>query len=623
MLTIGLDFETFYSQDYSLRAMTPVEYIQDPRFECFGASVIIGGVSAFVEAADLGDYLRGLGKIAIVSHNALFDMCLLAWRFDIVPELMIDTLGMARAWLGGELKHFSLDALAKHLGLGQKTGAIAQAKGMRWKDIKANRAYYQTYIDYAINDVELCFQAYLKMLRQGFPMKELFIQDMVLRCAVEPKFQSNKLVLYQHLVDVKAAKENLMAKVGITDRGELLSNEKFAECLRQLGVDPPMKKSPATGKDTYAFAKNDPEFIELDEEGSAEVQALVSARLGVKSTIEETRTQRFINVANCQWPDKLSWFPMPLANGAAHTHRLGGTWKLNVQNMGRGSKLRDSLEAPAGFEVVAGDSAQIEARFVAEFCGQRDLVNAFDRGDDAYSNFATDVFGFKVNKKEHPVERFVGKQCILGLGFGLGGVKFRKNIKALSKNQLGQVIDLNDIESDRIVKLYRARFPMIPRMWRRLQNIIPEMCSRDCNMQVGPVTFLYQKVRLPSGLYLYYNNLRFENGEWLFEHNGMTKRLYGGKLLENIIQALARTVTMYAALRIQRTLRKLDRGNAGFEWRGLAHQCHDELVYVVPEYLRQWMQDLLMEEMCIRPDWAPMLPLAAECNYGRSYGDAK
>ena len=98
-MQIVLDFETYYDSEYSLRKMTPVEYIFDPRFEVIGCAVKIGDDrTTWMSEQELNVFLMGLPeKVIMISHNALFDMCILAWKFGYIPDLMIDTLGMARA----------------------------------------------------------------------------------------------------------------------------------------------------------------------------------------------------------------------------------------------------------------------------------------------------------------------------------------------------------------------------------------------------------------------------------------------------------------------------------------------------------------------------------------------
>jgi hypothetical protein len=624
MQTIYLDFETYYSNEYSLRKMTPVEYILDPRYETIGAAIAIDdGEPFWLGEAEFRQWVldnyQELLNSKIVSHNALFDMCILEWRYSLVPKLMIDTLGMARAKCAYNTNSLSLSSLATHFGIGVKGDAIMKVAGMNAVAMK-QAGVYQALADYALNDVDLCREIYRRL--QPYPVTELVIQDMVLRCAVQPSFTLNSNLLAEHLHEVRMSKEALLFKAGLTSRDDLMSNEKFAQALRNFGVEPPMKTSLTTGKATYAFSKTDPAFLELEEHDNPDVQALVSARLGLKSTLEESRTEKFLRIANLQWPDgKCAIMPIPLRYSGAHTHRLSGDWGINMQNLPRGGKLRKALVAPEGFSVVAADAAQIEARMVAWFAGEQKLVDQFAAGEDVYCSFASVVFGRTITKADKK-ERWIGKTAVLGLGYGMGWMKFQSTVKILSKNQLGEQIELDDAEAQRIVTAYRTTYPKIPATWHMLNSHLSFMASayEDEHNCIGPVTsgvtIYRERIDLPSGLSLYYHKLRQEDGQWVFDF-GRTKnkRIFGGKLLENIVQALARIVVMDAALRLRKKL-------STYEIQ-LSGQVHDELIYIVPDDMVAVVTKLVLDEMSTAPKWAEGLPLSAEAEAGPSYGDAK
>jgi hypothetical protein len=135
MRTIFLDFETYWDQQYSLRNMTPVQYILDPRFEVQLLTVRdgLGGTTYHIDGPDVAEFFRTLPQeVAVVSYNALFDMCICAWVYGYVPKLMIDMLGVARARLGGQMRSLSLDKVAKHLGADQGvTGALRSVRDLR------------------------------------------------------------------------------------------------------------------------------------------------------------------------------------------------------------------------------------------------------------------------------------------------------------------------------------------------------------------------------------------------------------------------------------------------------------------------------------------------------------
>lgn len=626
MKILFLDFETYWDQHYTLRTMTPVEYILDPRFEVQGLAYKWYGQKAkWVDGPDVEAFFKSLPReVMIVTHNALFDMCICAWIYGYVPKMMCDTLGVARAKLGALLARLSLAAVAKHLGLGSKGDGLANTKGLRFDQIKAS-IWYETFVDYGLNDVELCAGIYEKLVVEGkFPVQELIIMDSVLRCAVQPQFILNQTVLSEHLFAIQQEKEFSLAQAmlaGVNGKEDLMSNDKFAALLRSLGVDPPMKISALTGRQTYAFAKTDTEFNALLEHENIAVQVVVAARLGHKSTIEETRTQRFLTISNLLWRDNevtpggnTMAMPMPLRYSGAHTHRLSGDWSLNVQNLSRGGKLRRALMASAGYVVVAVDSSQIEARMVAWLSRCMKLLAAFEEGRDVYSEFASEVFGFPVTKA-NVAERFVGKQSILGLGYGLGDVKFTRNIPVLSRLQIGQAIEMSDEEGLRVVQTYRRTYPEIPQTWKMLNNLIGIALSGGNVVKFGPVQFEKGRILLPSGLDLQYPSLYNADGQWMFTLQGKPKKIYGGALMENISQSLARIVIMDAAVRIRARLSKY-----GIR---LALQVHDELVYVVKQEVAHVVKQIVLEEMNRRPVWAPDLPLASEAGIGPNYGEAK
>ena len=348
------------------------------------------------------------------------------------------------------------------------------------------------------------------------------------------------------------------------------------------------------------------------------VQALVAARLGLKSTIEESRTERLLAISRLHWGHLgyAGLMPIPLRFSGAHTHRLSGDWKLNMQNLPvrKGNLIRSTLTAPPGHKVVAIDSSQIEARLVAWLCGARDLLEQFANKLDPYSIFASFVFGRTITKADK-AERFLGKTSILGMGFGVGWKKFQNTVKVSSLEQTGVQITLTDEEANRFVNTYRHVNHQVPTTWRILNDNIRILAGGSGSFSTGPCTFYPGRIRLPSGLDLKYHDLHNTGDGWVYSYGGKPRRLYGGALLENIIQALARIIISDASTRIRARLSVL-----GIH---LALQVHDELVYIVPDEFVPAVQALLTEEMDRRPAWAPDLPLASECSYGQTYGDCK
>ena len=408
MNLLCLDFETYYDKDYSLTKMTTEEYIRSPLFEIIGVAVSVNGAepewfSGSMDATAL--WLRKFDweNSMVLAHNAMFDMSILNWQCGgIRPKRIADTLSMARALHGTEVRG-SLAYLAEHYAVGVKGEEVVKAIGKRRQDFSETEL--TAYAAYCRNDVSLTVDIF-KIMADGFVASEMGLIDLTIRMFSEPKLTINSIDLLEHLGNIKADKEKLLDRVGIT-RKELMSNNKFAEVLRKVGVVPPTKISKTTGKRTHAFAKNDENFKALLSHHNPDVQALVAARLGVKSTLEETRTQRFIGIAG------RGLMPVPLRYYAAHTGRWGGDDKLNLQNLPRTSPLKKSILAPEGHVIIDADSSQIEARTLAWLAGEQDLVDAFAYGKDVYRLMAAKIYNTSpaaVSKEQ----RFVGKVTVLG-----------------------------------------------------------------------------------------------------------------------------------------------------------------------------------------------------------------
>ena len=409
---VTIDFETYYDKDYSLSKMTTEAYVRSPDFEIIGVGVKVNHYPTDWYSGDNpGKFLKSLdySKRAILCHNTAFDGAILSWHFGIKPRLWLDTLSMARplhnVTVGG-----SLAKLAAHYGLGKKGDEVVAALGKRRKDFTA--ADLAQYGEYCKNDVNLTYALWNKM-KVGFPASELMVIDQTLRMYTEPVIELDVPLLEKHLEEVRARKLTLIRDLGNGPMSEeevrnmLMSNDKFAEYLTLLGVEPPRKVSPTTGKETWAFAKTDKGMTDLLEYPDERVQNVAAARLGVKSTIEETRTESLIGVAG------RGRLPIMLNYYGAHTGRFSGGDKLNLQNLpSRGNTtIRRALKAPEKQSLIACDSSQIEARMVAWVAGQDDLVQAFREKRDVYSEFASEVYGRTITKADK-TERFVGKTCI-------------------------------------------------------------------------------------------------------------------------------------------------------------------------------------------------------------------
>jgi DNA polymerase len=214
------------------------------------------------------------------------------------------------------------------------------------------------------------------------------------------------------------------------------------------------------------------------------------------------------------------------------------------------------------------------------------------------------------------------------LGYQSGAAKFKDTLWVDTYDDPDGAIEISDAEALNVVENYRSKYASIKATWRWLQKVWIPLLAGDTIMDPATkkayvLPLAYSGVQLgvgeitgPTGLKLYYDGLRDEAGQWLFKYGGINnKKLYGGKLLENIIQFLARCAVMSAAVRLKKPL-------AGYDTR-LTHTSHDEIVYLVPDMHVETVRQMVEAEMTRAPEWAAGLPLACEIGIAQNYGDAK
>jgi len=623
MNLITLDFETFYSKDVGFKKMTTEEYVRHPEFHVIGVGTKVNDSDTEWYSGsheEVKQYLASLtdwSDAALLCHNTLFDGCVLAWHFDIKPKLYLDTLCMARAIHGVEAGG-SLKALAERYELGVKGTEVDDAIGKRRVDFTP--VDLARYGEYCMNDVQLTFDLFGE-LASSFPEDELKLIDMTLRMFIDPVFLVDDALLTARLEEIREEKSFLLQ--GLMQRMEcdteeavrkkLASNKQFGVVLEELGIKPPMKVSKTTGKDTLALAKNDEGFLALTEHEDPFIQQLCAVRLGTKSTIEESRIARFIDIG----ARNKGLLPIPLKYYGAHTGRWAGSDKVNFQNLPSRDKkkkaLKNAVIAPDGYEVINCDSSQIEARVLAWLAGQDDLVEAFAKGDDVYSLFASKIYERPISKAD-PVERFVGKTCILGLGYGTGALKLQHTLKTSPPGA-----DLTEVQCKEIVSLYRETNDKIIELWSDGDDVIKDLAYWNAK----PTAWYYygkhdclridkSGVRLPNGLYIRYPNLYLNTDEdksrYMYKSRKGPVSMWGGSLVENVVQALARIIVGEQMLKLNERYR-------------VVLTVHDAAVVVVKKEELDAAMQFIVEVMSTPPDWATGLPVACEAKHGVSYGE--
>lgn len=610
-----LDWETYYDNEYSLSRMSTEEYVCDPRFQIMMVGIKINGTPAYwVSFRTTQEYKTFLEPIllgnAVLCHNSLFDCLILQVHCGIIPQLILDTLGMAQAILKPQQRSISLSNCLKAIDQGVEKGTyVSNMKGRRLESLTQQEL--QEYGQYCNDDCEgeyVLFQYLLK----DFPRDELQIIDMTLRMYLEPQFLAHYDTFRTVYDETRAKKAALIAQLPPEiKKSQLTSNPQLQKLLESLDVEVPLKISPTTNLPAPAFAKNDEGWKDLEEEYADDplIAPILAARTGVKSTIQESRAERLMTIAR-----NFGWLRIPLRYYAALTGRYGGMEKINAQNFTRIDpknpsryQLRYGIKAPDGYSVLAGDLSQIEVRINAWLSGCKALLDVFARGGDPYCEFATKAFRRPITKAD-VTERFIGKTCILGLGYGMGWKKLRATLRK-------DGIKITERQARDFVDVYRTSYPEIPAMWKFCGETI-ELLANGGQRLLGPCRAEHKAILLPNGMKIQYNNLRWiENKKysgWVYDFAGMGRTLWGGKVVENVCQSLARIIITQHMLDIKKKLKL----NA-------ALQAHDELVYVVPTTHAERFKQAVEKLMSVAPAFAPDLPVAAEAAYGPTYGDAK
>ena len=610
---VTLDFETYYEKKgYTLSELTTQQYVRDPRFQIIGvAASVNGGEPTWHSSESNLDTRAFLDKYALeekgtitVAHNAIFDGAILEWILKIKPWMYFCTMMGSRPTVAPYTGRMSLKEVSKYLDLGLKGSEVQAAANMRLRDFDKDSLL--RYAAYCIQDVDLCWKIF-KKLAPTLPADEMRLLDLTVKKFTRPKICLDKAVIDEALHEERANKADLLRRTGLPDQTALMSNPQFAGLLTGLGVDPPMKQSPTTGKEAYAFAKTDPGFIRLGNHKNPNVRALVKARLAWKSTINETRLERFKGVAACT-PE--TFLAAPLLYYGAHPGRFSGLDKLNLQNLGRKSALRRALIAPPGHKIVAGDLSQIEARITATLAGQEDLVELFRYYDnveaddrDVYCEFGDKIYAREITTADEK-ERFVAKTGVLSLGYQSGATKFYEAMQSFG------VEDFTQSDATSVVYTYRASFPHIVSLWGTMEHMKECMLNGN-SFKVGPLECLIGHVRLPNGMYLTYPKLTNDSGRYRYRFGTEWRDLYGGKLTENTVQALARIVMTTAELRLAK---------AGAR---AALSVHDELVFVIPDQHVDAFVPALRKALVAPVPWMPNLPVNCEIGVGDNYATAK
>jgi len=596
MQKIYLDFETYYDVQLSLTKMSTVQYVNHSDFKVWGVGIKVeDNETEWYNEEETPAILEQIDwdNTALVCHNTLFDAYILTQYFGYKPAYYYDTAAMSRGLypnMSAALKNCVKREFPNDETM-RKGEELVNAKGVRDLDPELDAQIG----GYCIQDVDLTYALFQRYMT-NYPDKELDLIDLTVRMFVEPRLMLDRGLLSAYKEEMVARTQKAIQDSGVT-REVLASQVKFKEYLESLDIVVPTKKSPTTGQMIPAFGKNDPGYLQMCNM-YPEHNNIWEAREFVKSRIEETRAQRFIDSTN---PD--GTFSVPLRYYAAHTGRFGGADKINLQNLPRGSKLRTALMAPEGQKLFIADLSNIEARMLAWLAKEADLLDAFATGRDVYCEFASQIYGRTITK-EDKLERYVGKTAILGLGYGMGHTKFQATLKTGSPS-----VDVSDSVAQNIVMQYRGMYPNIPLLWSGMKDCLFQMINpRSLGNMYGPLKINSRALELPNGMALSYPNLNYDRGEFIYSTEKAYIRTHGPRVTENVVQALARLVITDQMLDIQ-TLPQVD----------IVMQVHDEIIAIGSDVDSDATMEQIIDIMRTPPEWCSDLPLDAEGGISQVY----
>jgi hypothetical protein len=616
MNIVTLDFETYFDADYTLSKMTTEAYIRDPRFEVHGCGIrpseeftIIrfeAGKTEWLTAEDCKLYFSGIdwSQCAVLCHHAQFDGFILSHHYGIRPKLWLDTLSMARLLIGPHVSA-SLASLAEHFGLHPKTIPYDLFKGKHWHELSQHTQ--SEVAQGCCRDVQLTWDIF-SLLAQSFPQDEFPLVDATVRMFTEPTLVGNTARLGEIYQQEARAKADLLAELGIaqtTDpktgkvKSELTKDWFFAKLLRDEGIEPEQKrgkdKPDGTPKWNYSFAKTDDFMRELIDDADDRVQLLAEARLAAKSNAIQTRSERL------GWMSTRGLMCVYLNYAGTHLAGWSGGDKVNWQNFRRGGPIAEAIEAPQGELTIVADASQIECRLLNAIAGQNDVIERFRNREDPYTNVATQFYGRPITKADE-AERGTGKQAELSCGYGAGAATIQATAK---KGAYGPPVFLTDEDALRLRDTYRMTHPAVVEYWRQAESII-EWLTSGLEFEWGPLYIKDRRIWLPNDTPLIYETLEWHTAEdgdqfWRVRTRkfGWTK-LYGSKLVENVIQALRNVHIKTAWLACMR---------AGIR---VVSMEHDKLIACVREQDAQAAFDFLKSELSRAPTWLPGIPLDSE-----------
>jgi DNA polymerase len=661
---VVLDFETYFDAEYSLKKLSAIEFVMDSRFEVTGLGYqfpgSIEGGAAFAPPDDVGEclgycveiYGPNLSGCTVVVANGKFDCLVLREKYGITPQYVVDVQDLGRN-MDARDRH-DIEYMAKKYKAPRPKGGTMQFSGLHWTSMTPKQR--TALAEYCSTDIEIETHLFKLLLPCIVcPGTELRLSNQTLRLFLEDNIRVNFALGEQLVAEMESQVQkelDTLRAVGVLcveppkfyKRGlpkpptvrpatpaDIRSDDKFVAMLEDAlpeGEAVPMKQGKK--KLIPALAKSDEALSYLLVHPKPKVRALVEARVACKSwPAHIKRVRRIMDQARARG----GCTGLPLTYYAAHTGRFGGTGGWNPQNLGARDvhplikQVGTMLEAPDGFVFGSGDLSQIEARVVAWLSGQGDLVRGFANNEDIYSELAQNtIFHKETYKKPKPgdspetikamkTRRDFGKMAILACGFGMGGDTFYA--RSIVKPELRPAFLSGEIDRGfcrHVVCGYRQRYPHIVAYWYEVEKAWRFVTKYPTQTAVVShnghgVRFSHRRgttvITLPSDRELYYPMARVDSEGACSYRWGY---VYGGLLVENIVQATARDVFTAGLLRIE---------DAGFILIG---HIHDQAISLLPTDGTENANLAEIHRLQTEPlPWTGGLPVATEGELSKTY----
>jgi len=615
--TLAVDFETYYDRDYSLKKMDAWSYVHHPKFDGYLMSVFgttpSGPISWCGHPKDFEGW-HHFDHATLLAHNAAFDSLVFQrlQSLGIIPSIESPTWRCTASLAVYLSAPRSLKGACKQLlGIAVDKSQRDKAKGQTGADLFGNEAMKT----YALEDARLCFLLWDKFSHL-WPETEQELATLTFEwgqqgVAVDlPRLKESIRTLDLHRFN--AVQE--LPWVEDIDEDTPLSHRKLAEECRSAGIPCPA-----------SLAMDDPDCEAWENKYGSEYAWVDAMRIFRRTNILIKRFKTVYSRTNNA--DLGIRFPYALKYFGAVPGRWSGDAGFNVQNMPRGElfdvDLRRCFIPSPGNVFIIADLCQIEPRILAWLVDDTAFLDLVRNGVDIYEAHARSTMGYtdpSPLKEVDPAMRSLAKARTLGLGYGCGSRKF----VAVAKNLGG--IDITLAEAKQTVQDFRAKNRRITRLWNQLDRAFKRSAGGDYHIE------------LPSGRELRYMSVsKSPRGYYTAttERGGRMRKLYGGLLTENLVQATARDVFAEQLLAIHRYLTVPQASCLPCRTTGdpspdrcpptspaigrIVFHVHDEVIVEVPESLADQVRTEILTIMSIPPDWLPGCPIEAEATVNHHY----